>query len=57
MVENPYHISTAYIGRVSQQGDGGPQNYRDDRGGLGDGECVYFGDCGVDRYTEQNNNT
>ena len=48
--KNPYLISTAYIGRESQQQDGGAQNYRDNRGELGDGECIYLGDSGVDRY-------
>jgi len=47
--KNPYLTSTAYIGRESQQGDGGAQNYRDNRGGLGNGECIYLGDSGVDR--------
>jgi len=32
--KNPYHISTAYSDRDRQQGDGGKQNYRDNRGGL-----------------------
>ena len=36
--KKPYLISTAYNGRESQQGDGGAQHYRDNRGGLGDGE-------------------
>jgi len=55
--KNPYLISTACIGRESQQGDGGAQNYRDIRGGLGDGECIYLGDSGEDRYTKKNNIT
>ena len=55
--KNPYLISTAYIGRGCLQGDCGAQNYRDNRGGLGDGECIYSGDSGVDRYTEKNDNT
>ena len=49
--KNPYYISTAYIGRENQQGDGGAQNYRDYRGGQGDGECIYLKDSEVDRYT------
>ena len=52
--KNPYLISTAYISRDSQQGDGGAHNYRDNRGGLHDGECIYFRDSGVDRYTKKN---
>ena len=55
--KNPYLISTAYICRESQQQDGGAQHYRDNRGGLGDGECIYLGDSGVDRYTEKNDIT
>jgi len=51
VVENPYLIPGAYIGRGSQQGDSGTQKYRDCRGGLGDGECIYLGDSEVDRYT------
>jgi len=55
--KNPYLISTAYIGRESQQGDGVAQNYRDNSGGLGDGESIYGGDSGVDRYTGKNDIT
>jgi len=55
--KKPYLICTAYIGMESQQGDGGAQNYMDNSGGLGDGECVYLGDSGVDRYTEKNDIT
>jgi len=51
--KNPYLISSAYIGRGSQQGDGGTQKFRDYRGGLGDGECIYLGDSEVDRYTRK----
>jgi hypothetical protein len=52
--KNSYLTSTAYNGRESQQGDGGAQIYRDNRGGLGDGECIYLEDSAVDRYTEKN---
>jgi len=55
--KNPYLISTAYIGRASQQGDGGAQNYWDNRGGQGNGECIDLGDCGGERYTEKNDIT
>ena len=55
--KNLYLISTAFIGRESQQGNGGAQNYRDNRGGLGDGEYIYLGDCGVNRYREKNDIT
>ena len=55
--KNPYHISSVYIGRGSQQGDGGAQNYRDNRGGLGDGECICVGGSEVDRYTRKNDIT
>jgi len=55
--KNPYPISTTYIARGSQQWDGGAQKYRDNRGGLCDGECIYLGDSGVDRYTEKNDIT
>jgi len=57
VVENPYRISTAYIGNNSQQGDDGAQNYRDNRGGLGVGECIYVGESGVDMYTKKNDIT
>jgi hypothetical protein len=47
--KNPYHISTASIRRECQQGDGSAQSDRDNRGGLGDGECIYVEDSEVDR--------
>jgi hypothetical protein len=41
--KNPYLISITYVARGSQQGDVGSQKYRDNRGGLRDEECIYFG--------------
>ena len=38
--KNPYHTSIVYIGRGCQPWDGWAQTYRDNRGGLGDGECI-----------------
>jgi len=42
--ENPFLTTTAHIGR-----GGGARRYRDNGGGLRDGEYIYFGDPGVDR--------
>jgi len=38
-------------------GDVGAQNYRNNRDGLGDGDGLFLGDCGVHRYTEKDNIT
>jgi hypothetical protein len=54
VVENPYHISTAYIGTYSQQENVGAHDMRDNRSGLGDGGCIYLGDGRIERYTEKN---